>query len=223
VGRNEQLGAVLEMSSRAAAGCERAPEAPVEHRPGWTATDLAVHLAQVQRFWTDVCEREIVTSDDQARPPALPGGVIATDWLRAQTSRLLDALRPLDPDERRCTWFDDDQTARFILRRQTIEAAVHCFDAEHAASVSWTASPDVVELGLDEFVEVMQRQRRNGFALSPLVLEPVDSTWRRTLFAESAGEPVRLERPFSETLLGLSGRHPIGPDAERLIAAVDLD
>ncbi len=222
--RIEQLAALLEKSSRAAVASEQAPAALVEHRPGWTATDPTGHLVQVQWFWSDVCERAVVTGDGLLPPPpTLPGGVAAPDWLQTQTSRMLEALRPLDPDARRWTWFDDDQTARFILRRQTIEAMIHCFDAEHAAGLAWTASPDGVELGLDESVEVMQRDRRDGFALAPLALEPIDSNWRASLFAETPGEPVRLALPAADMLLALRGRHPIGPDAARLIAAVDLD
>lgn len=218
-----QIEALGDMSARAADAGESAPDADVEHCPGWSAADLMVHLAQVQWFWSDVCERTVTAGDDVVRPPPPPDGVAAQDWLRRQSVRLVEALAPLDPDSRLWTWFDADQTARFVLRRQTIEAAIHCFDAELAAGVEWTASPEIVELGLAEFVDVMQTDRRDGVALAPLHLEPVDSSWRGTLFAESSGEPVRLARSAAETLLALWGRHRVSPDAARLIAAVDLD
>lgn len=220
---NAQIEALGALSARAAAAGERAPTAAVEHCPGWSGADLMVHLAQVQWFWADVCERAVTSRDELVRPPDPPDGTLAHDWLREQTDRLITSLGGLAPDDRLWTWFEPEQTARFVLRRQTIEAAIHCFDAERAAGLAWTASPDVVELGLTEFVEVMQSDRRDGVPLAPLHLEPVDSSWRGTMFADEPGTPVHLAESAADTLLAIWGRHPVPGDAAHLIAAVDLD
>lgn len=115
-----------------------ADDAAVPTCSGWTAADLAHHLAEVQWFWARVAARGITTGEQvaqlEAEKPAQPatlGESLAI--LEAATAELLTALGNLDDDEARWTWFPGDQSAGFIRRMQTYEATFHRLDAERAA------------------------------------------------------------------------------------------
>lgn len=219
--RGDLLAALATLSERAAAAGAGAGHAAVLHCPGWTVDDLLTHLAQVQWFWADVGARGLVDGADVVRPPERPTDVSADEWLREQTVRLVEALAVLDDETPLWTWFEPQQTAAFVLRRQVVEAAVHCFDAEHAVGSEWTLPIGVAELGLIEFIEVFQHDTVDGAALRPLKIQPTDVPWFGTVFEEAGGEPLTLSLAAAEALLALWGRHEVADaDIAALIAAV---
>lgn len=222
MGRGDLLAALATLSERAAVAGASAGHASVRHCPGWTVDDLVTHLAQVQWFWADVAGRCVVDGDDVVRPPDRPPDVASHAWLRQQTVRLVGALAVLDDETPLWTWSEPHQHAAFVLRRQVVEAAVHCFDAELAAGSDWTLPIGVAELGLIEFIEVFQRDTADGVALRPLKIHPTDVPWSGTVFAEASGEPVTLSLPAAEALLALWGRYDVDdPTVASLIDAVD--
>ena len=123
--------------------------APVEHCPGWTVADLVRHLLEVQWFWAMIAERrpsEPPSDDDRPAPP--PEDQLI-ERFRAGALNLVEVLRHADPQAPCWTWAPTQQNVGFIQRHQVQEAAVHRWDAEHAAgravALDVPASVDSVE------------------------------------------------------------------------------
>jgi uncharacterized protein (TIGR03083 family) len=139
----------------ALAGCS--PDAPVPSCPEWTAADLLWHLGEVQHFWATILRQRPKGPDDYVEPerPASYDELLAS--FDAATPALLDALRSARPDEETWTWFDDDHTAGFVLRRQAHEALIHRLDAELAAGTDGFSAidPALATDGVDEALAVM--------------------------------------------------------------------
>ena len=203
----DELAAVSEAAAAAATDLD----APVEHCPGWSVGNLVSHLADVQWFWAEGVTKRIVDGDLVQRPTGMPEGVDPVVYLRTQTERLLAGLADVDATTPLWTWFEPQQHAGFVLRRQLLEATVHAWDIENATQEPYDVSVEVAVLGLEEFVEVMALNLVDDQKASPaaLALEPTDSDWTRTLFGEAA--PIlRLQAPASDLLLLLWGRHEAG-------------
>lgn len=131
---------------RRTVGGQEAP--PVPSCPGWRAGDLVVHLGGVHRFVSRVLERRLTESPDPSdlslyglpddltgwphpehapnTAPVLPASL---DWFEEGAARLGALFRDTDPAQSVWTW-SADRTAGFWLRMQTIEAALHRWDAE---------------------------------------------------------------------------------------------
>ncbi|MCW2541684.1 MAG: hypothetical protein JWN95_3409 [Frankiales bacterium] len=114
-------------------------DADVEHCPGWTVRDLLEHLREVQWFWALIVERRLQDAPSgqgefaEVHPSRLPDdGLISA--FRAGARHLVEVLADADPAQSVWTWAPARQDIGFILRHQVQEAAVHRWDAEHAAS-----------------------------------------------------------------------------------------
>ncbi|QKV96696.1 maleylpyruvate isomerase family mycothiol-dependent enzyme [Streptomyces sp. NA02950] len=121
--------------------------------PDWSMSDLVFHLGAVHRYVAHTVRERLAEPPDTTdislfQPPEdregwpapeggphlgpVPGSLV--DWF-ADGAAALDALfRSVDPDERVWTW-STERSAGFWLRIQSIEAALHRWDAELAASV----------------------------------------------------------------------------------------
>ncbi|MFJ3201208.1 maleylpyruvate isomerase N-terminal domain-containing protein [Streptomyces sp. NPDC086989] len=135
--------------------------------PGWSVADLVGHLGSVHRFVARILRERLSEAPDHTDPtiydlpqdPAVraawpklegvpnPGPVpqALTEWF-AQGARRLEALfRELGPDVPVWTWSADsaDRTSGFWLRMQTIELAVHRWDAQSA-----TGAPEPVDAAI---------------------------------------------------------------------------
>lgn len=119
--------------------------------PGWTLTDLLVHLSGVSRH--------AVESMRSAVEPPWPLTLDTGDpraLLRDESAVLLAELNQRGPYEARHTWWPDDQTSGFWFRHLAHEYAVHRVDAEIAAGRQVTPVDDDLALdGVDEFLTVM--------------------------------------------------------------------
>ncbi|MFF7245262.1 maleylpyruvate isomerase family mycothiol-dependent enzyme [Embleya sp. NPDC008237] len=158
-----------------------AAEAPVVPScPEWTMSDLVVHLGGVHRFVTRVVVAGLaepppvtdisiyVLPEDRTgwpdpggatpTPGPLPAGLV--DWFAAGASELAEAFERTPPARPVWTW-SAEQSVGFWLRMQTVEAAVHRWDAEHTLG---TAIPIDAELAADaitQHFEVMVPARRD--------------------------------------------------------------
>ncbi|MER5639524.1 maleylpyruvate isomerase N-terminal domain-containing protein [Kitasatospora sp. NPDC002227] len=163
--------------------------------PAWSAADLTVHLGGVHRYVSRILGRRLTTEPDPADltiyglPADLTGWPLPTaapnrgapppllaDWFAEGADELAALLGAADPAEPVWTWAPE-QSAGFWLRIQTIEAAVHRWDAE---GVFGTPAPVDAELAADavpQFFEVMAPARR---------------AWRGS--PPGAGERYRLRR-----------------------------
>jgi uncharacterized protein (TIGR03083 family) len=123
--------------------------APVEHCPGWTVADLVRHVLEVHWFWAMIAERRPSEPPaDEERPEPPPDDQLL-ERFRAGALHLVEVLRHADPQASCWTWAPSQQNVGFVQRHQVQEAAVHRWDAEHAAGRSVTldvpASVDSVE------------------------------------------------------------------------------
>lgn len=156
----DALASLARDSALLVAAVQAAPaDAEVPACPGWTAADLAHHVALVQSFWASVVGRE---------PGAgLPGGDVvplerpADDaaiaaLLRDATARLVTALAGRDPREPCWSWHPEGHTVGWVTRRQQHEALVHRVDAEQTAGRGVTPlDPDLAADGVDEVLDVL--------------------------------------------------------------------
>jgi uncharacterized protein (TIGR03083 family) len=151
----DYLGHLEHESARFEAALLTAPaDAPVPSCPGWTASDLLWHLAEVQWFWGEIV-RSGAKSPDEYAEPARPADRTALEaFYRVASGGLLAALAAVDADTPAWTW-SEDQTVGFIRRRQAHEALVHRVDAELTSGSRTPMDPLLSTDGIDEVLKVM--------------------------------------------------------------------
>jgi uncharacterized protein (TIGR03083 family) len=144
--------AIAEHSAGFAFAAEGNLEAGVEHCPGWTVADLVRHLSDVHWFWATIAEESLSAPPDESRrPPAAPPDQLIAAF-RSGADRLVRVLRSADGAERVWTWAPAQQNVAFISRHQVQEAAVHHWDAAHAAGQSIVIAPPVAADSVEEFL-----------------------------------------------------------------------
>jgi uncharacterized protein (TIGR03083 family) len=151
----DYLGHLERESARFETALLAAPaDAPVPTCPGWTASDLLWHLAEVQWFWGEIV-RSGARSPDEYAEPARPTDRTALEaFYRVASRGLLAALAAVEPDTPAWTW-SEDQTVGFIRRRQAQEALVHRVDAELTAGERTPMDALLSTDGIDEALKVM--------------------------------------------------------------------
>jgi uncharacterized protein (TIGR03083 family) len=137
------------------AACD--PTARVPSCPDWTAADLLWHLGEVQLFWgTIVAERLDDPAAADAAKPARPDGYDdLLDFYRRAGATLAEALDATPPDTAVWTWFEADQTAGFVRRRQAHEALIHRIDAELTTDHISDVDPALATDGVAEVLDWM--------------------------------------------------------------------
>ncbi len=156
----DALASLARDSALLASAVRSAPaDAEVPACPGWSAADLAFHVASVQSFWAAVVGHEPGTG--------LPGGDVAplerpaddaalAALAQDATARLVAALAGRDPHEPCWSWHPDGRTVGWVARRQLHEALIHRVDAEQTAGGGVTPlDPDVAADGVDEVLDVL--------------------------------------------------------------------
>jgi uncharacterized protein (TIGR03083 family) len=222
----EQLRTV---SEQLAVSASANMEASVQHCPGWTVHDLVVHIGEVQRFWVRIVgERLTARPMDGLRE--LPEGVEPLEWFRSQTTALVSVLATCADDVSVWTWWEPQQNAAWVKRRQLNEVVVHAWDAANAVGSASPIPTDLAVVGLQEFVDVFARDLREGAEPPPVALVATDCDWSAVLFS---GEPIvnpsapvpKLELcgTASEVLLSLWGRSTlVDPATAAALGAIDL-
>jgi len=209
---------------------------PVEHCPGWTVADLVFHLFEVQSFWAMIAEQRPAEPPPDERAVRPAADRLVADF-RAGALRLVEVLRHADPTASCWTWAPAQQNVGFIQRHQVQEAAVHRWDAEHAAG----RQPDLgVPLSVDSIEEFLTfsvisdddqpTQPRPALA-GAFVLQATDAEAAWTVRDGSQPGTVAFERgagaglpvltgTASDLLLWLYQRVPLTPPvgAEELLA-----
>jgi uncharacterized protein (TIGR03083 family) len=124
-------------------------DAPVPSCPGWTMTDLVVHLTGVHWSWATIVEelRQDKLTEEAAPPPA--DDLIGAG--REQAERLVRVLAAADPAAPCWTWAAQ-QDCGFVLRHQVQEAAVHHWDAANAVGAGWVMDPAAAADAVSEFL-----------------------------------------------------------------------
>jgi uncharacterized protein (TIGR03083 family) len=206
----------FEIAARTAAQRESAPAVP--SCPGWTMTDLILHLGTAQRVVSHLIDRRIQQPPRPAEltawvnlpdewaawlpPNRAPRGdavpPVLLDWFRKGAADLEERLLLTDPDEPVWSW-SGDYTAGFWQRMQAIEAAVYRWDAQKALAMAEPLDSALATDAIAQHFEVMAPMRRATAQAAP-------GQGERFLFRRTDGPqswPVRFD---SETIqLGSDG------------------
>lgn len=140
----------------AAAGEEAGLDAAVPTCPGWTVSDLVLHIGEVHRWATAVVANEATklssVPTDFLGP--LPDRAETFGWLRGGATKLCETLAAADPSVEYAAFLNDPMMPRLLFwaRRQTLETSMHRVDAESATGRCTGFSPDVALDGIDEFL-----------------------------------------------------------------------
>jgi uncharacterized protein (TIGR03083 family) len=128
-------------------------DAPVPTCPGWTLGDLLIHLGRVHR-WA-VAAALTAPDDERPRFGARPAdGEAIGPWFATGVDQLVATFDGADPDTP--AWaFVGPGTVGWWLRRQTLETAMHRWDAQLAATgASDPVDAEIAAIGIDEWCEL---------------------------------------------------------------------
>ena len=127
-------------------------DARVEHCPEWSVADLVWHLTEVHWFWATIVEERLDAPVPESRRPAAVPDDQLVDVFVTGAARLVEVLREADQDAFCWTWAGWKQDVAFVTRHQVQEAAVHHWDAVHAAGDELVIDPAVAADSVDEFL-----------------------------------------------------------------------
>src|SRR4051812_20393359 len=146
------IAAITEHSAGFAEATRPHLAAQVEHCPGWSVADLVWHLSEVHWFWSTIAEERLAAPPDESRRPLRPMDEDLVDGFVSGAARLVQVLRHADQSAPCWTWAPLQQDVAFITRHQVQEAAVHHWDAVHAAGAELLIDPTVAADSIDEFL-----------------------------------------------------------------------
>jgi uncharacterized protein (TIGR03083 family) len=224
----EVIERIQTVSEQLAVSASANLDARVEHCPEWTLRDLVVHIGEVQRFWTRIVSERLLARPTDG-PRGLPEGAEPIAWFRSQTAAFVSTLSACADDVPLWTWWDPEQNAAWVKRRQLNEVVMHAWDAANAVGVAGPISPALAMLGLQEFVDVFALDLREGAEPPSISLVATDCDWKAVLFpddcfAGAAAVPsLELRGNASDLLLSLWSRAPVAdPAIATALSAIDL-
>jgi uncharacterized protein (TIGR03083 family) len=149
--------------------------------PGWSMTNIVMHLGWVHRYVTHIIANRLLDeptntglgflhlppehvdwpTDPNSGPQRgqMPTGML--DWFAAGADTLAELFATTDPTTRVSTW-SAEQSVAFWLRMQTIEAAIHRWDAQTGLRGPSPIHPDLAVDIIEQTFEVMAPRRRSG-------------------------------------------------------------
>ncbi len=149
---HECLTAISRYSEMLAQAAEGHLDVRVEHCPDWNVADLVWHVTDVHWFWATIAEGRLPAPPDQSARPGRPEDEHLIDTFREGAAKLQAVLGNADQDATVWTWASQKDIA-FITRHQVQEAAVHAWDAVHAAGRAVALDPTVSADAVDEFLQ----------------------------------------------------------------------
>jgi uncharacterized protein (TIGR03083 family) len=129
-------------------------DAMVPSCPRWNLQKLVGHLGWVYNWVSEHIEQRAATMlnrDDVPRPPA---GDAVIEWYAAAHSRVLEALRDVDPAAEIWSWAGIN-TGAFWHKRLAHESLIHRWDAENTVGAPGSIDGDLGADGVDELMEVI--------------------------------------------------------------------
>jgi uncharacterized protein (TIGR03083 family) len=192
--------------------------APVPLCPGWDVRDAVRHTAEVYEHKMACIALGGARPDPW--PPEWPADQDPIAWFDDAHRRLLETLRTTDPAAPSWTWWPDDQTAGFWVRRMAQETAVHRADVELAFGPPTPVDPELAVDGIDELLVLMLEGDWTGDEAPDLTgtmaVTTAGRTWTVTMTADrvvveeglAKGPEVTVSAQPSPLLLWLYGRAP---------------
>lgn len=153
----DYLASIASDSERARRALDANRDRAIPWSDSWTVQDCVQHVGAVHHVVSKVIAGR-PTADfgafgsldiPDAEDPALG------EWVADGTSRLLEQLRTVAPDEECWSWWPEGRTPAFWARRMAHETVVHRWDAESGAGGPPTPiEPALAADGVDEFLDV---------------------------------------------------------------------
>jgi uncharacterized protein (TIGR03083 family) len=214
----------FEAAVRRPADADGAPLVP--SCPGWSVSDLVAHLGFVHRYVTRIIRERLPEPPDTSdltflglptnlqgwpmpenAPNRGPVPVGLIDWFADGAFALESLFRNCDPGETVWTW-SREQSTGFWLRMQTIEAAVHRWDAESAIGVAQPVEAELAGDAVGQTFEVMAPARRARGQAPPgsgerFRIRQTDGTGNWTVHFE--GDEIRLTESAEPCDVELAG------------------
>lgn len=131
----------------------RDPAAAVPVCPGWTVRDAVAHTAEVYEH--KLACLTLAGDRPDPWPPEWPADRDPLEWYGDTHARIVEALTGTDPAAPSWTWWPEDQTAGFWVRRMAQETAVHRADVESAFGDVTPVDPELAVDGVDEVLTMM--------------------------------------------------------------------
>lgn len=192
-------------------------DADVPTCPGWTVRAAVEHVCEVYEHKIAAIEAGGARPDPW--PPEWPADREPLFWFDEAYARLRDTLTHTDPAAPSWTWWPEDQTAGFWLRRMAQETAIHRADVECAFGAPSPIADDLAVDGIDELLFLMLAGDWSDLPQPDLTgtftVSAPDRTWRVVLapeevtVAEGGGDADgTVAGNASDVLLWLYGRVP---------------
>ena len=127
--------------------------ATVPSCPGWDVRDVVRHTAEVYEH--KIACVALGGPKPDPWPPEWPPASDSLAWFEDAHLRVVEMLRTTDPAAPSWTWWPEDQTAGFWLRRMALETAVHRTDVELALDPITPIDAELAVDGIDELLHLM--------------------------------------------------------------------
>jgi uncharacterized protein (TIGR03083 family) len=151
--RNRYLGLLAADGALLRSTAERDLTAAVPSCPGWDVRDAVRHTAEVYEH--KIACVALGGPQPDPWPPEWPPAADPLEWYHDAHHRVLEMLRMTDPAAPSWTWWPDDQTAGFWLRRMAQETAMHRVDVELAFGGPTSIDRELAVDGIDELLSMM--------------------------------------------------------------------
>ncbi len=148
----DYLEAITEHSEGFASDAEGNLAAVVEHCPGWTVADLVAHLTDVHWFWARIVDERLSSPPDESGRPGRANDDKLIERFRTGAHHLVEVLERAPDDASVWTWAPAQRDVAFVARHQCQEAAVHHWDAAHAAGKPLTLEANLADDAVAEFL-----------------------------------------------------------------------
>lgn len=121
--------------------------------PGWRGEDVVRHTAQVYLHKAESIRTGEMPHDGW--PPEHLAAMKPAEALDDCHWQLVEQLDTHDPADAAATWWPEDQTVGFWIRRMAHETSVHRHDVERAVGAGTPVDPALAVDGIDEVLVQM--------------------------------------------------------------------
>ncbi len=155
--RMDYLDALRREGDALISAAAHVPDAAVPSCPGWTTTDLLIHVCGIYRYVAKQAGSAERAERDTTEIPASDAAALTADAL----AELLVVLAEVDPAAPSWNWARSaENTAAFWPRRMAMETAIHRWDAQSAVGAPGSFDPELACDGVDEALSVFLPARR---------------------------------------------------------------
>ncbi|KXK60593.1 hypothetical protein AWW66_18015 [Micromonospora rosaria] len=137
----------------AAAVAEAPPETPVLSCPGWTVSDLTLHLAGLYQWVHGFVGTGETTAPARREETELPPGTSPLQFWQHTYDQLMTLFDGLDPEAPAWNWAPQPKKAGFWIRRMAHETAVHRWDAQLAIAAGEPIEAKLAGDGVSEVLD----------------------------------------------------------------------